>query len=85
MARRRADDPPPNPAVGRLVNKSATPGLRATTMLVSRLVVLHRRPSVMTNPGWFTAAIKSADRSLRRGPCGLPDWPFWKGRPRGLP
>ena len=23
------------------------------------------------------------DMSLRRGPRGLPDWPFWNGRPRG--
>jgi len=32
------------------------------------------------------ATIDSDDMSLRRGPRGLPDWPFWNGLPRrGLP
>lgn len=38
----------------------------------------------MSNAFWsLSAAARSAEWVLRRGPRGLPDRPLWKGRPHG--
>jgi hypothetical protein len=52
-------------------------------MIAWRLLILRRLPSIVAYTGSFSAATNSADKSLRRGPRGLPDWPFWNGLPRG--
>ena len=47
-------------------------------MIASRLVILRRRPLVVTWTVSSSAAASSAGRVLALRPPGLPDWPFLK-------
>ena len=47
-------------------------------MTASRLVILRRSPSIVTNTGSLSAATSSAGRFFLGRPRGLPDWPFLK-------
>ena len=60
-----------------VARRSALADLSITCVTIaSRLVILRRRPSIVTRVRSFRASAKSAGRLLALRPPGLPDWPF---------